>query len=71
MNKSFISSFTDMSVDESDADVEDGDAECLDIEETIKEKFSCHMDSMKRYKKQVTTNKNILERDETKEEIGV
>ena len=43
----------------------------LKMEETIKEKFSCHMDRMKRYKKQVTTNKNILERDETKEEIGV
>ena len=58
-------------MDESHAADEDGDTECLDMEETIKEKFSCHMDSMKRYKKQATTNKNILERDETQEEIGV
>ena len=58
-------------MDEPDADVEEGDTEGPDMEETIKEKFSCHMDSMKRYKKQVTRNTKILERDESKGEIGV
>ena len=58
-------------MDEPDADVEQGEGESLDMEETTTEKFSCHMDSMKRYKKQVMSNTKILGRDEAKGEIGV
>ena len=43
----------------------------LEIEPNPEEKFSCHMDSMKRYKKQVSRNSELMIREEGKGEVGV
>ena len=39
--------------------------------EPQEDKFSCHMDSMKRYKKQVSRNSESVNREEGKGEVGV
>merc|ERR1711874_905933 len=38
--------------------------------EPQEDKFSCHMDSMKRYKKQVSRNSESVNREEGKGEVG-
>ena len=69
-------SLSDATTDEIDASGENqkpyADSDnSLEIEPDPEEKFSCHMDSMKRYKKQVSRNSESMNREEGKGEVGV
>merc|ERR1712106_664757 len=69
-------SLNDVTSDETDVSGEnqkqylDSDSS-LEIDPNPEEKFSCHMDSMKRYKKQVSRNAESMIREEGKGEVGV
>ena len=70
-----LSSLNDVTSDETDAGGENQKQSfetdsILEIE-LNQEKFSCHMDSMKRYKKQVSRNSESVNREEGKGEVGV
>merc|ERR1712002_539962 len=67
-------SLSDATTDEIDASGENqkpyADSDnSLEIEPDPEEKFSCHMDSMKRYKKQVSRNSESMNREEGKGEV--
>ena len=71
-----ILSLSDATTDENDASGENqkqhADSDnSLEIEPHPEDKFSCHMDSMKRYKKQVSRNSESMNREEGKGEVGV
>eukprot|EP00090_Calanus_glacialis_P004651 TRINITY_DN13505_c0_g1_i1.p1 TRINITY_DN13505_c0_g1~~TRINITY_DN13505_c0_g1_i1.p1 ORF type:complete len:130 (-),score=48.23 TRINITY_DN13505_c0_g1_i1:92-481(-) len=71
----FDLSLNDVTSDETDAGGENQKQSfetdsILEIE-LNQEKFSCHMDSMKRYKKQVSRNSESVNREEGKGEVGV
>ena len=49
-------------VDDGDGDPPDASLETLEREARVQKKFSYHQDSMKRYKKQLSRNTDVVER---------